>query len=400
MSLHADRPRSTARRSAVGFWLAGAVYMLAMLGGTLPVPLLVLWAPRMGFGPFTTTLIFAMYAVGVVAALLLFAPMSDRVGRRPLMLASLAALAASTACFLAAQDVGLLLLARFLCGLATGVTTATATAALEELAGPGRTRLASTVATGANLGGLALGTVVAGLLAEFAPDPTRLVFWCYLAALVPAVVAIAVTPETVRSPGRPVLTVRRPALPSGARSRRRFFSVAAGVFAAFAVNGLFSSLVPGFLRDTLHVRSIAAVGAEVGLLFAVALAAQLVAPARWLTSRLLTPVALITGVAVFETGLWIRALPVFVAGTIVAGIGTGLAFRQGVVVTAALADPERRADLFASYFLAAYAGLIGPTLALGLLGQVLRPAVATLLLAAGVAVIALVTIVLPGEEES
>ncbi|PFG95604.1 putative MFS family arabinose efflux permease [Saccharopolyspora erythraea NRRL 2338] len=391
MSVVDDAPAAASRRAKPGFWLVAAVYVLAMLGGTLPVPLYVFWAPRMGFGPFTTTLIFAIYALGVVASLLLFASLSDRSGRRPLLLASLVVLAASTVCFLVARDVGLLLLARFLCGLATGVTTATATAALEELAGPGGGRRASMTAAGANLGGLGLGTVIAGLFAQFLPSPTHLVFWCYLAALVPAVVAIVVTPETVRSPRRPVLAVRRPTLPVDRAARGQFLSAAVAVFAAFAVNGLFSSLVPGFLHDALQVRSVAAVGAEVGLLFAVALVAQLAAPGRWLDSPVIGPVFLIIGVAVFESGLWTRSLPAFVTGTVFAGIGAGVTFRRGVAVTARLAAPDRRADLFASYFLAAYAGTIGPTLALGLLDQVINQNVATLLLAVGIGAIALAT---------
>ncbi|MFD0487552.1 hypothetical protein ACFQ0O_11565 [Saccharopolyspora spinosporotrichia] len=80
MSVVDDAPAAASRRAKPGFWLVAAVYVLAMLGGTLPVPLYVFWAPRMGFGPFTTTLIFAIYALGVVASLLLFASLSDRSG--------------------------------------------------------------------------------------------------------------------------------------------------------------------------------------------------------------------------------------------------------------------------------------------------------------------------------
>lgn len=76
-------PPVDGRRARAGFWLVAAVYTLVMLGGTLPIPLYALWAPRMGFGPFTTTLIFAVYALGTVLALMAFASLSDRVGHRP-----------------------------------------------------------------------------------------------------------------------------------------------------------------------------------------------------------------------------------------------------------------------------------------------------------------------------
>ncbi|MFE3409993.1 MFS transporter [Streptomyces mirabilis] len=170
-------PPVDGRRARAGFWLVAAVYTLVTLGGTLPIPLYALWAPRMGFGPFTTTLVFAVYALGTVLALMAFASLSDRVGRRPLLAAAVLATATSTALFLLADDVGTLLAARFLCGICTGVFTATATAALGELAGAEHTRRVPTVSTAANMGGLGLGTVVAGLFAQYGANPTHLVCW-------------------------------------------------------------------------------------------------------------------------------------------------------------------------------------------------------------------------------
>lgn len=199
------------------------------------------------------------------------------------------------------------------------------------------------------MGGLGLGTIVAGLFAQYGTDPTHLVFWAYLAGLVPAFLAVVVTPETV--------------------------------LAAFAVSGLFSSLVPSFLREQLHVHNVAAVGAQVGLLFIVALIAQVAVPERWTSGRWPAPAFLMAGVVVLEAGLWARSLPAFAAGTLLAGTGIGLVFRGGVGVAQRLADPRRRADLLSTYFLFAYTGSIVPTLALGLLDQMINQDVATLLLA-------------------
>lgn len=105
---------------------------------------------------------------------MVFASLSDRAGRRPLLAAAVLAAAASTALFLLAHDVGTLLAARFLCGLGTGVFTAAGTAALGDLAGAERTRLVSTVSTAANMGGLGLGIIVAGLFAQYGANPTHL----------------------------------------------------------------------------------------------------------------------------------------------------------------------------------------------------------------------------------
>ncbi|WP_406502507.1 MFS transporter [Streptomyces sp. NBC_01602] len=377
-------PPVDGRRARAGFWLVAAVYTLVMLGGTLPLPLYALWAPQMGFGPFTTTLIFAVYALGTVLALMVFASLSDRAGRRPLLAAAVLAAATSTVLFLLADDVGTLLAARFLCGLSTGVFTATATAALGELAGAKHTRRVSTVSTAANMGGLGLGTVVAGLFAQYGANPTHLVFWAYLVSLAPALLAVIVTPETVTAPQRPAVSVRRPTIPDRQAARTEFLRAATAVLAAFAVSGLFSSLVPSFLREQLHVHNAAAVGSEVGLLFIVALIALVAAPERWISGRWPAPAFLVAGVAVFETGLWTRSLPTFATRTLLAGTGIGLAFRRGVGVAQRLADTRRRADLLSTYFLFAYTGTIVPTLALGLLDQTINQDVATLILAVGV----------------
>ncbi|MEV0232801.1 MFS transporter [Nonomuraea sp. NPDC050786] len=198
-----------------------------MLGGTLPIPLYAFWVPHMGFGPFTTTLAFAVYALGTVLALMMFASLSGHAGLRPLLAA-----AASTALFLIARDAGTLLAARFLCGLATGVFTSTATAAPSELAG-GNARRAAMVSTAANTGWLGLGAVMAGVFAEYGTNPTHLVFWVYLATLAPAFLAVTITPETVAVRGRPALDVRRPAVPACEAGRPEFWRAAAAVFAAY-----------------------------------------------------------------------------------------------------------------------------------------------------------------------
>ena len=374
-------------RSRSGFWLVAGIYALTMLGGTLPIPLYVLWAPRMGFGAFSTTLIFATYALGTVLALLVASSASDQAGRRPVMAASLLTAAASTGLFLVAGNVEMLLIARFVSGLATGVMTATATAALRELGGETHDRKVSTVSTAANMGGLGLGVIVAGAFAEWAPDPTHTIFWVYLASLVPAQEAVALTPETVSDRRRPTLPLHRPTLPDALRDRADFLRLAAVVFAAFAVTGLFSSLIPAFLATDLHVTNLALTGLVVGMLFLVALAAQVVTPPRVSASPLLFSSALIGGITLVELGLWTRALPEFLAGTVLAGIGVGVGFRRGVTGTQRLASPAHRADLISTYFLAAYAGTIVPTLALGLLDEVLSRDVSTLILAVGVVIV-------------
>ena len=388
VGLRMRRPARVSRDVALP--LLGVVFAALMLGGTLPIPLYALWAPKLGFGPLTTTLIFAAYTVGTIAALLTFANLSDQAGRRPMLLVAIASIVVSTALFLLADSVVVLLLARLVYGVATGIITATATAGLNELdKGADGTRSVRT-ATLANMGGLGLGPIVAGVLAQTVGDPTRTVFWVYLAVLVPVVAAVWLVPETVSHPHRPRLQLHRPRLP--ARSgRARFAQAGVLMFVAFSILGLFSSLVPAFLRDVLHEGNLAIVGVIVGSVFLIGATTQLALnPDRARKALVAAPAILVAGLAGIEAGLWAQSLGLFLAGTAISGVGVGLAFKGAITTTHHLADPEHRAGLTATLFLVAYTGLTIPTVIVGVLNQSLSARSATLIVACGVALLALV----------
>ena len=177
-----------------------------MLGTTLPTPLYVIWQSQWHFSSGVVTLIFAVYAAGVLAALVFAGRASDQVGRRPVLGAALGFSACSTVVFILAPSVGWLFLGRVLSGFSAGLMTGTATAALTDMLGPAKRRRASIVATVVNTGGLGLGPLLAGLFAQYLPRPTVLVFEVYLALLAAAALAVAWVPETV--PQRQRLSIR------------------------------------------------------------------------------------------------------------------------------------------------------------------------------------------------
>jgi hypothetical protein len=131
----------------------------------------------------------------------------------------------------------------------------------------------------------------------------------------------------------------------------------------------------------LGITDVALVSAIVSVIFFAALAVQLAPGPRWLSATATAPALLIVGVAAFEVGLLVNQLSLFLAGTIIAGAGIGLTFGRGIATTQRLADPRRRADLVATYFLAAYLGTTVPTVALGVLDQSLGIDTSTIILA-------------------
>jgi MFS family permease len=213
----ADQQPGAVRRSSGrrGYRLTAGVFVIMMLGGTLPVPLYVLYESQMGFGPLGVTVVFAAYVLGTLLALVLFGDLSDHIGRRAVLTIAVGWAAVSTGLFLAATGIGVLIAARVASGVATGLGTGTATAGLFELQPRGDRQAAAVVASGANMTGLGLGPVVAGAFAEYVAMPLRSVFWVYLGTCALALVAVGTIPETVRRRDHRVRPRPRLAVPPG-----------------------------------------------------------------------------------------------------------------------------------------------------------------------------------------
>ncbi len=360
-------------RHGAGFWLIAATFLVAMAFSTVPTPLYPIYQAVDGFSPVTVTVVFAVYAVGVVTSLLLAGHVSDWAGRRRVLIPALGLEAAAAVLFLAWPALPGLLVARFLTGLGVGMITATATAYLLELhaahrpgAGRGRFEL---ISAPANLGGLGAGTLVAGALAQFVTAPLRTPYLVFLVLLLLGMAAVALSPETVARPHRrPAYRPQR--IRVAAADRPAYAASALAAFTAFAVFGLFTSLAPSFVAGALHHPGRLLAGVVVFVVFGAAAAAQAssngIAPARRLPLGL---AAQATGLVVLGAGMVLPSLALFLIGGGVAGAGAGLLFKSAVGTITATAAPEVRGEALAGLFLIAYLGLIGPALGLGIATQ-------------------------------
>jgi MFS family permease len=357
-------PAAVPRR--VAFWLLALVLTVTMLGTTLPTPLYVIYQGRWHFSAAIVTVTFAVYAAAVIATLLLAGRSSDQAGRKPVLAVALGASALSTVLFILAPDVGALIAARIVSGLSAGLMTGTATATLTELIPASGSRRASLVATAANMAGLGLGPLLAGLFAQYAPDPTTLVFEVYLAVLAVAALTLLFVPETVHRRTRPALRFTGLGIPE--RGREEFIAAGVAAFAAFALLGLFSSLVPGFIAGQLHQDSHAVQGAVVFLLLVVATVTQVA------VSRFSSPRVVMAGLSLFLAALALIAgalaqadMALFLAGTVTGGVATGAIFLGSLATANRLAPAERRGQALSAFFVACYAGLIIPVVGVGVL---------------------------------
>ncbi len=375
----AARPTRPANPRRVAFWLVALVLSITMLGTTLPTPLYVIYQAQWHFSAAIVTVTFAVYAVAVLATLLLAGRSSDQAGRRPVLAAALGASALSTVVFILAPDVGVLIVGRVLSGLAAGLMTGTATAALTELIPASASRRASLVATAANMGGLGLGPLVAGLFAQYAPDPTVLVFEVYLAVLAAAGVCLFLVPETVSPRQRP--SVRFSGLGIPERGRGEFIAAAVAVFAAFSLLGLFAALAPTFLGGVLHENNHAVQGGVVFLLLAVGTVTQL-ALAR-LTSRRVVLGGLgllLAALALIVAALAQAQMALFLAATVAGGAAIGAIFLGSLATANRLAPPGERGRAISAFFVACYAGLIIPVIGVGVASEFISDFAAVLIL--------------------
>jgi predicted MFS family arabinose efflux permease len=372
-------PRSSGRHSR-GFWLIAYLFTVTMASSTLPTPLYPLYQREDGFGALMVTVVFAVYAVGVLTALFLGGHVSDWVGRRRMLALGLLAGIASGVAFVVSTALPALVVGRVLSGLSVGLVTATATAHLADLNGRARPgqglRRAEVVATAANLGGLGLGPLISGLLAEYTSSPLLVPYVVSVLLLAIGLAALTVVPETVRRPDpRPAYRPQHTGV--AAEHRRTFVGAAAASVVAFAVFGLFTSLAPIVMTTLFHSGSRVMAGLAALLAFGSAAAAQIplhrVAARRQLTIGLAVMAA---GVVVLVLAVHLSLLALFLAGGAVSGAGAGIAFKGSMTTVLATAAANRRGETAAALFLSAYAGLTVPVLGLGLAAQSLPVTVA------------------------
>jgi MFS family permease len=395
----APAPRRATRELSrnVAFWaIAGAFLTLAAFS-TAPSALYGLYEVKLGVTSLTITFVYAIYVVGVVAGLLFAGHISDWYGRKPVLLAGLGVAVIASVVFIEWQSLGSLIAARLLTGAALGASAATATAYLADLGmrpdGSGAAR-AAIVATAANIGGLGVGPLVAGLLARYAGHALTLPYVVLLAALGIAIAAVVVSPE-----GHPALDPRpryRPQAPSvPARDRQQFTAAIVGALVTFAIGGLIAGLTGTLLAGPLHHGSPVLIGVAVFLFFGSAAASQTLT-ADWSVNRLVAAgiPTMLVGLAVILVSVWTAppSLVLFLLGTLVAGIGQGAAVRGSLTVVIADSSPDNRARLVTTFFIAGYAGLSVPVLGVGVALQHIEPRVALLVFGAAVAAAAIATL--------
>lgn len=353
-------------RSWIGVW--GTVFVCSW-GGNQFSPLLLMYEGREHYSALMVNAFLGVYVLGLAPALLVSGSLSDRHGRRPVMLAGVAAaVTGSTLLALGPHGAVFLVLGRLFSGFTVGIAMAVGSSWLKELSQPPFDPAADE-ASGARRSSLAflmgagLGALVAGLIAQWGPMPLVLPFLIHIGVTVPFAFVAARVPETRRAGGVPGPWWRQLRVPSA--GHRRFVRVI-----AIAAPWLFASAAIGYGYLPTQLRG--ATGSW-GLVFATAATvvalgvSSAVQPfAKRVHSRQ-SARGLCTGVAIIAAGIAVTALAVSarspwagLAANVVIGAGMGVTMVSGLLEVQRIAAPEDLAGLTGVFYALAYVGFLAP----------------------------------------
>ncbi|MCU1513697.1 MAG: major facilitator transporter [Microbacteriaceae bacterium] len=347
---------------------------LALVGMYLaagaPTPLFVLFEERWAFPAWVLTVAFATYAVGLLLALLVAGSLSDHIGRRPVLIGALVVELAAMVMFVFAPNIGWIIAARAIQGIATGAASSAFTASIVELAPDRFKKLGAVVGGTAPAAGLALGALASGFAVQFSLIPNVIIFSALSLVMILGIAVVVLSAETVTPrPGVRASLVPRLSIPAEARPE---FAASIPVHvAAWMLAGLFLGLAPSVIREVFHIDSGLVNGLAAFLEPAAAAVAGLFL-GRVIARRVtvLGTLLVFIGVAIIVTSIVVGWLPLLFVGAAVGGVGFGASFSGALRIIGPLARADQRAELFAAVFLVAYLAFGVPAL---IAGQLIAP---------------------------
>jgi MFS family permease len=355
------------RQHRSGFWAVAFAFLIVMAVATLPSPLYGLYRTRDHLSAFTVTVVFAIFAGGTIGALFSVRFIVVRVGRRGAMLAAVATMMAAVGLLAAWKALPGLLIGRLITGVAVGLAAGTAITYLIELrarANPSASPIrARNIGTAVTVGGLGVGPLVGGCLAQWVKDPLTVPYLLFLALGALALIGLAAAPET----GIPVAPASSRA-GSSSRSIGLLVPGAIATLTAFSANGLFAGLSGLILATTLHHPSHALSGAALFLVFASGVASQL-ATNGLPASRVFVigTISMLAGLTLLVTSVRLStpSLALFLIGGGLIGAGTGAVFKGTTGLVLEASAPENRLALTSDLLIALYTGLSIPVIGAG-----------------------------------
>lgn len=351
-------PPAGAWKITAAAWMVTAVFILSNSAS----PLYLHWQRQFAFSSATMTVIFAAYIAGLLTALLVAGQLSDRLGRKAVLVPGFLFAMAACGLFATASSVAALVAARFLTGAAVGVIVSAGMAAVVDAGGPDRKRQASLAASVAMVLGAGLGPLLAGTLAQLMASPARVIFGIELALLGTALAVMVAMPLPGLprgADGAPAWRLRLPTVPA---QNRLDLALGIAVFApGISATSFVLSLGPALLSGLLHVGSPLAAGGTVCLMFMSATGVQFAVRKLSIRTVLLLGAAA-TALAMAAMVVAVQAVmpAMLLAAAVFAGMGQGLGQLGGLTAIGLKVPDRQRAQANSLLNIGAYipAGLL------------------------------------------
>lgn len=366
-------PRSSRRRPPLirlarlsagrSFALQASIVGFLLAGSAAPTPLYAMYQAAWGFSAITVTVVFGIYAVAVLASLLTFGSLSDYVGRRPVLLVALLSQAVTMWIFADADSVSDLVLARVIQGLSTGAAVSALGAGLLDLH-----RVRGTVANSvAPMTGTATGAIGSGLLVQYLPEPTHLVYWLLLGVFMLQALGVLLMPE-LTSPKPGALASLRPRFAVPQSARQSLLVAVPVLVASWALVGFYASLGPALVRLVANTSSFVVGGLSLFVLATSGgLTVYLARNARPRTVMLLGTIGLLVGVALVVLATVQLSIALLFVGTVIAGAGFGAGFQGALRTVMPLIAPTDRSGTLSVIYAISYLAMGVPAVLGGLL---------------------------------
>jgi hypothetical protein len=340
------------------------------LAAGAPSPLFTLYQQQWGFPAGLLTIAFAAYAIALVVALVVAGSLSDFMGRRPVLVGALIVELGAMMMFIFAPNIGVVIAARVVQGLATGAATSAFSASLLELAPDRFTKLGAIIGGAAPAGGLGIGALLAGAAVQFTRSASVIVFVSLAVVMALGAVIALLSSETVTTqPGALRSLTPRIAVP--AAGHLEFAGTIPVLLGGWMFSALFIGLAPTIVNGIFHIHSGLVDGATVFI------APGLAAVSGFVMGRFTPRAALIVGsvtvaagIAVVVAGISLQVLPLVWIGGAIGGFGFGASFSGSLRLLGPFASAHQRAELFAAVFLVAYLSFGVPAI---ILGQLVAP---------------------------
>lgn len=343
------------------FYLQASITVAFLAGSSAPSPLYPFYQSQWGLSPIAVTVVFGIYALAVLTALLIAGRLSDHIGRRPVLLAATAVQAATMIAFAMADSLTSLLVARVIQGLSVGAAVAAVGAGLLDI-NKSRGTVANSITPPI---GTAVGGITAGLMVQYLPAPTHLVYLALAVIFVLQGIGVLFMEETL-APRSGALASLRPQIRVPANVRGALIMAVPALVATWALAGFYGALAPSLVRSVFGFTSSLPGGLTLFVLAGSAAVGVLML--RNHSARTMATVgalSLFSGLAITLAALTHESVPVFFLGSAVAGIGFGAGFQGAVRSVVPLAEPAERAGVLSVVFLVSYVAMGLPAVVAG-----------------------------------